>query len=108
MGTSLVVQPFAGMVHEVGDDVPRLLINLTEAGKVSRVEKAMGLPGLTYGDEDNKRDVFWKGTCDDGAWKFAELMGWKEELKKLVEKEWNKIDKEKDETGASKFRQTSV
>uniref|UniRef100_A0A914CCM7 Deacetylase sirtuin-type domain-containing protein n=1 Tax=Acrobeloides nanus TaxID=290746 RepID=A0A914CCM7_9BILA len=95
MGTSLVVQPFAGMVHEVGDDVPRLLINLTEAGRVSRVERAIGLPGLCYDEEENLRDVFWKGTCDDGAWKLAELLGWKSELKSLMEREWAKIDREK-------------
>lgn len=55
MGTSLVVQPFAGMVHEVGEDVPRLLINLTEAGKVTPIEKAVGIPGLCYGETNNKR-----------------------------------------------------
>ncbi|VDD90422.1 unnamed protein product, partial [Enterobius vermicularis] len=67
MGTSLVVQPFAGMVNEVGKNVPRLLINLTEAGNKSVFEGLFGSPSLRYGREDNYRDVFWKGTCDDGV-----------------------------------------
>lgn len=55
MGTSLVVQPFAGMVNEVGKNVPRLLINLTEAGNKSVFEGLFGSPSLRYGREDNYR-----------------------------------------------------
>uniref|UniRef100_A0A915CC93 Deacetylase sirtuin-type domain-containing protein n=2 Tax=Parascaris univalens TaxID=6257 RepID=A0A915CC93_PARUN len=93
MGTSLVVQPFAGMVNEVAGDVPRLLINLTEAGRSGLYEKALGLQGLCYGDKDNHRDVFWQGTCDEGALLLAELLGWKDELVAMIRKEWAAIDK---------------
>lgn len=58
VGTSLVVQPFASMVHEVSDDIPRLLINLEPVGKVSKREKAYGGQGLQYDDSDNTRFVF--------------------------------------------------
>ncbi|MFH4975430.1 hypothetical protein AB6A40_002139 [Gnathostoma spinigerum] len=92
MGTSLVVQPFASMVNEVKDDVPRLLINLTEAGKASACERAFGMPGLDYGSKSNYRDVFWKGNCDDGCRKLAELLGWENELEKLMREEWNRLD----------------
>lgn len=94
MGTSLVVQPFAGMVNEVRDEVPRLLINLTEAGRRGLRERMMlGSPGLNYGHKNNYRDVFWQGTCDDGAMKLAELLGWKKELNDLIEREWAAIDR---------------
>ncbi|KAK6107745.1 NAD-dependent protein deacetylase sirtuin-2 domain protein [Brugia pahangi] len=100
MGTSLVVHPFAGLVDEVNDDVPRLLINLTEAGhSTSSLFPYGGSSGLCYHDKDNYRDVFWQGTTDDGAWKLAELLGWKTELNKLIETELKKINEkeEKDE-----------
>ncbi|KAL3984973.1 NAD-dependent protein deacetylase sirtuin-2 [Acanthocheilonema viteae] len=97
MGTSLVVHPFAGLVDEVNDDVPRLLINLTEAGySMNSLFSYGGSSGLCYRDKDNYRDVFWQGTTDDGAWKLAELLGWKTELEKLIETETKKID-EKEE-----------
>ncbi|EFO23151.1 transcriptional regulator [Loa loa] len=103
MGTSLVVHPFAGLVDEVNDDVPRLLINLTEAGRnMSSLFSYGGSSGLCYRDKNNYRDVFWQGTTDDGAWKLAELLGWKTELEKLIEAELKKIDEKegKDEKNA--------
>uniref|UniRef100_A0A915PLY6 Uncharacterized protein n=1 Tax=Setaria digitata TaxID=48799 RepID=A0A915PLY6_9BILA len=33
------------------------------------------------------------GKTDDGAWKLAELLGWKAELEELIETELKKIDK---------------
>ncbi|CAJ0586565.1 unnamed protein product, partial [Mesorhabditis spiculigera] len=85
LGTSLVVQPFASMAHEVDSECPRLLVNLEEVGRSSRAEERMGIQGLCYGKHGNSRDVFWKGTCDDGARKLAELLGWDAELEILVE-----------------------
>eukprot|EP00756_Hemistasia_phaeocysticola_P041989 Hpha_TRINITY_DN16945_c1_g1::TRINITY_DN16945_c1_g1_i1::g.54652::m.54652/K11412/SIRT2, SIR2L2; NAD-dependent deacetylase sirtuin 2 len=67
-GTSLVVQPFAGLVEEVGPDVPRLVINREEVGQEL---------GLEYG---KYRDAFVSGTCDDTASRFADAMGWRDEL----------------------------
>ena len=34
MGTSLAVQPFAGLAGRVGNDCPRLLINREKVGEV--------------------------------------------------------------------------
>ncbi|KAH7701841.1 transcriptional regulatorSir2 family protein, partial [Aphelenchoides avenae] len=87
MGTSLVVHPVAGLIREVDDAVPRLLINLEPAGQG-------GSGGLAFNRSDNTRDVFWQGTCDDGARQLVDLLGWKDEFDKLVEKEWAKIEKE--------------
>ncbi|CAD5232321.1 unnamed protein product [Bursaphelenchus xylophilus] len=93
IGTSLVVNPFASMINEVSDEVPRLLINLTPAGKLSRRERTHGHSGLCYGEKDNFRDVFWKGRADDGIWELAELLGLKEELHHLIQTEHMKIDR---------------
>lgn len=30
------------------------------------------------------RDVFWKGNCDEGCMKLASLLGWEEELERMV------------------------
>jgi len=34
--------------------------------------------------ENNVRDVFIKGDCDDGALAFAEALGWAEDLAKII------------------------
>lgn len=105
IGTSLVVcfyriqtivmfkvQPFASMIHEVAEDVPRLLINLEEVGKVSGRDRSRGAQGLDYGEADNTRDVFWKGTADEGIWELAELLNLKDELHQMVDAGWKAID----------------
>jgi hypothetical protein len=38
------------------------------------------------------RDVFWKGTADEGAYEFAELLGLKDELHQMVDAAWKDID----------------
>ncbi|KAI6189907.1 NAD-dependent protein deacetylase [Aphelenchoides bicaudatus] len=93
IGTSLVVQPFASMIHEVSDEVPRLLINLESVGKVSKRERAHGVQGLSYDEADNVRDVFWKGTADEGVWELAELLGFKDEFHQLIETSHKELDK---------------
>ncbi|CAJ0932377.1 unnamed protein product, partial [Mesorhabditis belari] len=84
-GTSLVVQPFASMVNEVDAECPRLLVNLEAVGRASRLEEMIGTTGLCYGRDGNTRDVFWKGSCDEGARKMADLLGWDAELDILIE-----------------------
>jgi len=92
MGTSLQVQPFAGLVQEVAPDVPRLLINRERAGEDSdddalkRFFSMMG-SGPSRGfrfDEQNLRDVFFQGDCDDGVWELVRLLGWESEFEGLL------------------------
>ncbi|KAI1720607.1 sir2 family domain-containing protein [Ditylenchus destructor] len=88
MGTSLVVQPFASLVQQVPSDTPRLLINLTPVGK------DMGFFSdkvMSYDEPNNIRDVFWKGTCDDGAIKLARLLGWEQELTAMVKESKDEV-----------------
>lgn len=48
--------------------------------------------GFDFDGENNYRDIFWQGTCDDGCMALAEALGWGEELKNLVTTEHAKID----------------
>lgn len=78
MGTSLTVQPFASLINRVGDHVPRLLINKEKCGQ------SFFSGGFDFDGPNNYRDVALLGTCDDGCQKLAELLGWKDELDRLI------------------------
>ncbi|OAD72910.1 hypothetical protein PHYBLDRAFT_113189 [Phycomyces blakesleeanus NRRL 1555(-)] len=67
IGTSLMVHPFAGLVDHVPGNVPRLLINMDEAGVVS----------------NTKRDVAVLGSCDKSIEKLAQMLGWAVSVKKV-------------------------
>lgn len=70
MGTSLMVQPFASLPSFVGEGVPRVLINLEQAGSMgSRAD-----------------DVLLLGDCDEQVRKLAQACGWLEELEDM----WSK------------------
>ncbi|KAI6213559.1 hypothetical protein M3Y94_00164200 [Aphelenchoides besseyi] len=105
IGTSLTVQPFASIVHEVAENCPRLLINLTEVGKISKRERAKGYQGLCYAEQDNDRDVFWKGESDTGVVELAKHLGWDQELKMMIDHEWKKIDEKTKKADDSKAKE---
>jgi len=92
MGTSLVVQPFASMIDEVAKDCPRLLINREKAGTVSPLLAYLGIGGFQFDGPNNFRDVFWAGSCDDGCMELARLLGWDDELKRLVADEHQRLE----------------
>uniref|UniRef100_A0A8C8DS21 NAD-dependent protein deacetylase n=1 Tax=Oryzias sinensis TaxID=183150 RepID=A0A8C8DS21_9TELE len=95
MGTSLQVQPFAGLVGRVSKSCPRLLINMEKAGEVS-ADPMLGMLGFGGGmdfDSDKAyRDVAHISSCDDGCLALADLLGWKAELEALVKQEHAQID----------------
>ncbi|XP_033735571.1 NAD-dependent protein deacetylase sirtuin-2-like isoform X2 [Pecten maximus] len=95
LGTSLVVQPFAALPNRTQHHTPRMYINLekTGSGPSNPITMLMFGGGFKFDDEDNYRDVFWQGTCDEGCLLMAEKLGWKEELQEMVETEHAKIDK---------------
>ncbi|XP_042224945.1 NAD-dependent protein deacetylase sirtuin-2-like isoform X1 [Homarus americanus] len=87
LGTSLTVQPFASLIDNVPPSCPRLLINREKTGSVDPVMAILhGIftGGLALDSPNNKRDVALLGDCDDGCKTFAEMLGWKEDLEKLV------------------------
>ncbi|XP_019640899.1 PREDICTED: NAD-dependent protein deacetylase sirtuin-2-like isoform X1 [Branchiostoma belcheri] len=93
MGTSLQVQPFASLVDRVPETCPRLLINREKCGQVDPIMRMLGFGGgMEFDSENNYRDVAWLGDCDDGCKALAELLGWKEELEELVNKEHARIE----------------
>jgi NAD-dependent SIR2 family protein deacetylase len=106
-GTSLLVQPFAGLVTKVRPGVRRVLINRERVGEGSSgwgwasspyerealdFGSAGGGGGGGGGGGDGgalvgpKGDV-WLGPrdCDDVAWQLARELGWESELAALVE-----------------------
>lgn len=77
MGTSLTVQPFASLPAFVSEETPRVLINLERVGGLG----------------SRPDDVLLLGDCDDGVRKFADAMGWRDELEAM----WAETAAEKDE-----------
>eukprot|EP01117_Protostelium_nocturnum_P014633 TRINITY_DN558_c0_g1_i1.p1 TRINITY_DN558_c0_g1~~TRINITY_DN558_c0_g1_i1.p1 ORF type:complete len:777 (+),score=268.84 TRINITY_DN558_c0_g1_i1:131-2461(+) len=76
-GTSLVVYPFAGLVNQVAPNVPRLLFNNKAVGVFKSYEEDENLR------EGNYRDVAHIATCDEGALKLIEKLGWMSDYEKL-------------------------
>lgn len=67
LGTSLTVQPFASLPSFCKEGVPRVLMNMERVGGLG----------------SRPDDVLLLGECDDGVRKFAEALGWLEELEAL-------------------------
>lgn len=105
MGTSLQVQPFAGLVSRVSKSCPRLLINMEKAGQADPLFGLLGFGGgMDFDSEKAYRDVAHISTCDDGCLALADLLGWKAELEELVKQEHARIDSQdmKGKTSESK------
>ena len=81
LGTSLTVQPFASLPSFVSEETPRVLINLERVGGLG----------------SRPDDVVLLGDCDEGVRKFADALGWRDEL----EAEWQKTDPNKGREGTS-------
>ncbi|XP_038072910.1 NAD-dependent protein deacetylase sirtuin-2-like isoform X2 [Patiria miniata] len=94
MGTSLVVHPFASLIERVPVTTPRLLINKEKAGEgIPRLRQlGMDAGGFDFESKDKYRDVAYLGTCDDGCYKLAEMLGWKDDLDKLIKSGHEQID----------------
>jgi NAD+-dependent protein deacetylase sirtuin 2 len=73
MGTSLQVMPFAGLINSVRPNVPRLLINRDACGVSGHATKGFDFSG-EY--QKYRRDALFMGTCDEGARRLLQLLGW--------------------------------
>eukprot|EP00667_Euglena_gracilis_P008488 EG_transcript_8595 len=80
LGTSLQVEPFASLMHDVRPDVPRLLLNRELVGQ----RAGRGRPGFRFEAADNERDVAMLTECDNGVLVLAALLGWQDELAALL------------------------
>eukprot|EP00929_Paragymnodinium_shiwhaense_P066840 TRINITY_DN33583_c0_g1_i1.p1 TRINITY_DN33583_c0_g1~~TRINITY_DN33583_c0_g1_i1.p1 ORF type:complete len:326 (+),score=48.11 TRINITY_DN33583_c0_g1_i1:115-1092(+) len=90
MGTSLQVQPFAGLVNQVLPEVPRVLVNRDRVGEADAAggDDFMRLfntssAGFRF-DDPGTRDVFLEGNCDDGISQLCSLLGWEAELSDMM------------------------
>ena len=96
MGTSLVVQPFAGLAGKVDFDCPRLLINREEVGDPNMFGSMLtSLFGLNpdFGSDDNRhRDYFLQGDCDDNCLHLAKRLGWEQELLDMMRQRNEHLD----------------
>ncbi|CAF0973213.1 unnamed protein product [Didymodactylos carnosus] len=82
IGTSLMVAPFNRLILEVNKDCPRLLINMEPAGTKSI--NLYSSQTLMFDSPKNRRDVFHQGSCDDGTYELAKLLGWEDDFKELL------------------------
>lgn len=73
LGTSLKVFPFAGLVSQVNDEIPRVMINREPSG--SSV-------GMKY-NEATSRDVAFLGDSDDVVAEIVRHAGWEEDFEAL-------------------------
>ena len=96
MGTSLVVQPFAGLAGKVSSNCPRLLINKEPVGDPSMfgsfATSLFGLNPKFAEGKNQERDVFLQGDCDQGCRELCRLLGWEEDLDRLIQESNHKID----------------
>jgi len=82
LGTSLKVFPFAALVDTVKETCPRVLINRELTGTIS---------GGFEDDDDNYRDIFLQGDCDDVIHTLVEKLGWTEEFEALKKSKVKKM-----------------
>ena len=80
MGTSLQVQPFAGLIEYPDIDCPRILINREKVGEVPS-RRSFFERGTSKGrgfdfSEEGKRDVLFLGDCDEGVRQLCEHLEW--------------------------------
>jgi len=86
MGTSLQVQPVSTLPSLVDNFCPRLLLNREPCGVFGAGSMPSFLPdtGFRFFQEDNYRDIFSPGDCDDSVTRLCELAGWSDELHALA------------------------
>lgn len=86
IGTSLGVEPFCSLIDRVGPNVPRLLINREICG-VYPQSPGESPKGFDFQEKKKiKRDAVFLGDCDAGVVEFCRLMGWEQDLERLINK----------------------
>lgn len=74
MGTSLQIEPFASLVNTVRSTVPRLLLNRHAVGPFEKVPL-------------RRNDHMELGDLADTVRRFAEMLGWSNEIEELMSQE---------------------
>jgi len=81
MGTSLTVHPFAMLAELVGEDCPRVLVNLERVGSFA----------------DRPDDVLLLGKCDEMVKALCRELGWEAELEELWKATEDTVEIDEDE-----------
>ncbi|KAM3870312.1 NAD-dependent protein deacetylase sirtuin-3 [Diretmus argenteus] len=76
MGTSLQIEPFASLVNTVRSTVPRLLLNRYAVGPFEKVPR-------------RRRDHMELGDLVETVQRFAEMLGWSNEIEDLMRSQEN-------------------
>ena len=92
LGTSLTVQPFASLPSFVREDTPRVLINLERVGGLG----------------SRPDDVLLLEDCDKGVRKFADALGWRDDLEDLWASTNPEKARRKEQEAAPKTRQEKL
>ncbi|XP_023319967.1 NAD-dependent protein deacetylase sirtuin-2 [Eurytemora carolleeae] len=87
LGTSLLVQPFCGLIDCVKNTCPRLLINKEKVGIATDLSSILEKKGLQYDSPGNYRDVHVGTDTDTGCKTLSEKLGWNSDLQKLFKSE---------------------
>jgi NAD-dependent deacetylase sirtuin 2 len=85
LGTSLVVQPFCGLVGRANTTAPRLLVNREPVGTCDTLEFGFRFCHPNASQGANWRDVWYEGDCDTGARELSAAFGWEAELETLID-----------------------
>lgn len=82
IGTSLSVKPVSNLPNEINSNCIRAVFNLDLSDDI---EEIFSFTTNDKDDNDNKRDIFIKGKCDETILKLSEYLCWDKELKKLYQ-----------------------
>jgi NAD-dependent deacetylase sirtuin 2 len=85
MGSTFQVLPFAALIDQVDNLVPRVLINLEKVAH-SGGDDPLGssVKRFTFDGPGSYRDVFVQGACDSTVATMADLIGWRPDLDALT------------------------
>eukprot|EP01119_Soliformovum_irregulare_P018061 TRINITY_DN5473_c0_g1_i3.p1 TRINITY_DN5473_c0_g1~~TRINITY_DN5473_c0_g1_i3.p1 ORF type:complete len:433 (+),score=93.38 TRINITY_DN5473_c0_g1_i3:116-1414(+) len=83
IGTSLQVQPFAGLISKVPPTTPRLFINNEKVSMYSPLDFFGPSGGFRFETPFNYRDVGAIGDCQEIILLMADLLGWRKELLRM-------------------------
>lgn len=93
-GTSLRVEPFSLLIHQIDKNIPRVLFNRECVGTTpllrsegdsevyAKIRPTVKNNPFSFSDE-TRQDIFCQGECDDSVWKLCRLLGWEDDLQRM-------------------------
>jgi len=95
MGTSLSVQPFAGIIANVKSSCAILVVNRVMPKTLASHRRRRELTSRLIGKPPLRKEAFMQGDCDTSIRWLAKALGWSEELEDIVsERKWSSTAQE--------------